>query len=97
MVAMRGFKEYTPGFTRFDFYGTLENLNSKSANWGSHSGRKCSSDPQIEYAQAWSPHLNKDISLLESVQRRATKLLDCIAFSSYEDRLEFLNLYLMQY
>ena len=33
------------------------------------------------------------ISLLESVQRRATKLLDCIASLSYEDRLKFLNLY----
>ena len=48
----------------------------------------------LEYAQqAWSPQLKKDISLLESVQRRATKLLDCIASLSYEDCLKFLNLY----
>ena len=44
--------------------------------------------PHLEYAQqAWSPQLKKDISLLESVQRRATKLLDCIASLSYEDHL----------
>ena len=53
----------------------------------------------LKYAQqAWSPHfdLKKDISLLEtqeSVQQRATKLLDCIASLSYEDRLKSLNLY----
>jgi len=50
--------------------------------------------PHLEYAQqAWSPHLKKDISLLESVQRRATKLLDSIAPLCYEERLKFLNLY----
>ena len=33
--------------------------------------------------------------MLESVQQRATKLLDCIAIASlsYEERLKFLNLY----
>ena len=50
--------------------------------------------PHLEYAQqAWSPYLRKDINLLESVQRRATKLLDSIAHKTYEDRLKFLNLY----
>jgi len=50
--------------------------------------------PHLEYAQqAWSPYLRKDINLLESVQRRATKLLGTIAHETYEDRLKFLNLY----
>ena len=41
--------------------------------------------PNLKYAQqAWSPHLKKDINLLESFKRRATKLLDCIASLSYE-------------
>ena len=50
--------------------------------------------PHLEYAQqAWSPYLRKYINLLESVQRRATKLLDSIAHKTYEDRLKFPNLY----
>ena len=50
--------------------------------------------PHLEHAQqAWSPYLRKDINLLESVQRRATKLLDSIAHKTYEDRSKSLNLY----
>ena len=36
--------------------------------------------------QAWSPHLKKDINLLESVQRRVTKLVDSLRGSTYEQR-----------
>ena len=47
----------------------------------------------MEFAiQAWSPYLKKDISKLESVQRRATKLVPGIAQLPYQDRLHHLNM-----
>ncbi|CAC5361163.1 unnamed protein product [Mytilus coruscus] len=47
--------------------------------------------PLLEYATCvWSPHLKKDIRKLESVQRRATKLVKNINHLSYEDRLRSL-------
>ena len=53
--------------------------------------------PHLEYAQqAWSPHLKKDMGLIESVQRRATKLLSSISHLSHEERLKTLNLYSME-
>ena len=49
--------------------------------------------PLLEYCvQAWSPHLIKDINLLENVQRRATKLVWRLRNMEYEDRLVALNL-----
>ena len=49
--------------------------------------------PQLEYAvQVWNPHLNKDISSIEGVQRRATKIISVLRHLSYEDRLEKLSL-----
>jgi ribonuclease P/MRP protein subunit RPP40 len=48
--------------------------------------------PKLEYAiQAWRPHLQKDINLLE-VQGRATKLIYSFRNKSYEDRLKALKL-----
>ena len=50
--------------------------------------------PHLEYGQqASSPYLRKDITILEAVQRRATKLLKSIEHLSYEERLKHLNLY----
>ena len=53
--------------------------------------------PHLEYAvQAWSPHLKKDIALLERVQGRATKLIPCIRHLSYADRLKETKLYSLE-
>ena len=49
--------------------------------------------PHLEYAvQAWSPWLKKDIELLESVQRRATRMITGFGELSYKERLGRLNL-----
>ena len=40
----------------------------------------------------WRPHLIKDIKLLESVQKRATKWILCDFASSYKTRLKSLNM-----
>ena len=49
--------------------------------------------PILEYASpVWSPYLIKDIELLESVQRRFTKLIPGMYNKSYEDRLTILKL-----
>ena len=53
--------------------------------------------PHLEYAAAvWSPHSKKDIRTLESVQRRATKLVSRCRNWSYADRLAVLGLTTLQ-
>ena len=48
--------------------------------------------PHLKYSiQAWRPHFQKDIELLEGVQKRATKLISDLEDKSYEDRLLCLN------
>ena len=43
--------------------------------------------PHLDYSvQAWRPHLQKDIDLIEGVQRRATKSIFSLKHKSYEDR-----------
>ena len=54
--------------------------------------------PYMEYATTvWSPHLKKDIFILENTQRRATKLVSAIKNYEYEERLRILGLPTLTY
>ena len=53
--------------------------------------------PHLEYAvQFWAPSQRKDIERLESVQKRATKLIPSIRHIGYHRRLQHLNLYSLE-
>ena len=54
--------------------------------------------PLLEYCvQAWSPTYEKDCWLLERVQKRATKMVNCIRNLPYEDRLRKLGMFSLRY
>ena len=54
--------------------------------------------PHLEYATVvWNPCLKKDVFLIESVQRRATRLVSEIRHLSYEERLRKLGLPTLNY
>ena len=45
--------------------------------------------PHLEYCiQAWTPHLRKDVDMLETIQRRATKPIPELRDLTYEERLK---------
>jgi hypothetical protein len=49
--------------------------------------------PHLDYCiQAWRPHLQKDIEVLEKVQRRATRMIEGLKGIEYEDRLHIVGL-----
>ena len=52
--------------------------------------------PNLEFCvQAWRPHYQKAIDLLEGVQRRAKKLVPAKG-KCYEDRLNYLKLTILE-
>jgi len=54
--------------------------------------------PHIEYASViWKPYLKKDIIAIESVQRRATKIVTGLKDLTYEERLRQLGLPTLAY
>jgi hypothetical protein len=54
---------------------------------------KCLIRPRLEYTvQAWRPYLQKNIDLIEGVQRRATKLVVETKGMSYDETLKFLDM-----
>ena len=49
--------------------------------------------PHWDYSvQAWRPHFQKDINLIEGVQRRATKLITSVKDKTYAERLRLQHL-----
>ena len=54
--------------------------------------------PHLEYgATVWNPHFKKQITLMENVQRRATKQIPGLAHLSYLERLQLLKIPTLQY
>ena len=54
--------------------------------------------PHLEYGTpVWSPHTARDIKRLESLQRRATKIIPSLHDKPYEERLETLQLPTLEY
>ena len=49
--------------------------------------------PNLDYAvSVWNPYFQKEIVLIESVQRRTTKIVNVIKYLAYSERLKRLDL-----
>ena len=45
--------------------------------------------PNLEFViQEWSPYLDKDIKMMEKIQRQATKMVPALRHLQYENRLK---------
>ena len=54
--------------------------------------------PHLEFTnQIWHPYLKKDITMVENVQRRATKMINGMKGKNYEERLRELDLLTLRY
>jgi len=54
--------------------------------------------PHVEYAHSvWNPYKKCDITDIEKVQKRATKLVISLKYCSYKERLQILNLPTLKY
>jgi hypothetical protein len=54
--------------------------------------------PNLEFGNAvWSPKLEKDKNLVESVQRRATRIIPGLKGKPYEERLKIMKLPSLRY
>ena len=54
--------------------------------------------PHLEYCiQAWCPYLEKDIELIEKVQRQTTRMIVELRHLPYEERLQSLGFFLNVY
>jgi hypothetical protein len=59
---------------------------------------KCLVRSQLEYANSvWNPYKSSAVNMLESVQKRATKMVRGCRSMSYEERLRFLKLPTLKY
>ena len=54
--------------------------------------------PHLEYCNSiWNPYMVKDIKLIESVQRRARKIVPTLSLLPYEERLKLFDLPTLKY
>ena len=53
--------------------------------------------PHVEYATVWFPMYKKDAVVLENIQRRATRMVNCLKRLPYNERLKKLGIPSLEY